>query len=768
MKLSLAWLFDHIDADWQKIDVAALIHLFNQTTAEIEGWHKVTFDFDNLSIGTLEKINETVSVYLPELKKTIQLPSKEGIAVGQLHLVIKKETQYEWATVADLGSDKEGNLPALSCDQKLLEGGWKKNLPAYDYIIHLDNKSVNHRPDMWGHRGVAREVAAMLNLPFKALDGMLIARDVKNYESSAPANALNPMSIRVESAACTYFSGLSLDRVENKPSPVAMALRLACVDSKPINAVVDSTNYVMLDLGQPMHAFDAGALQSSSIIVRDARTKKSLALLDGTTVELTAQDCVIATDKKPVALAGIMGGKESAVSLQTTSLFLEAACFDATAIRKSSARVKKRTEASARFEKSLDPSAGIVALERFTYLLSENNISFHAADAIISIGTLPEIKKIILTHSFIEQRLGISLAPEFIQKTLTVLDFGVNYTHGEYHITVPTFRATKDVAIKEDIVEEIGRFYGYSVIPEQLPLKRTNPFDISCVERLRAIKQLLAYGLCMQEVATYAFFDESFLSVLEWQPEKTLQVQEPVSENWQRLVTTLLPNLLKIVHANSQQRDHMSFFEWARIWIDGTEQQSLAGIFVDQKHPILFYDAKLMISRIFESIGLTDVQWIKPQHALEPWYLPYQTAYLMHDEKKIGIFGKIDPLYFSKIASGDACIFELDADFLLTYRKPIHRYTAPSKFPSITRDISMLGPLAITVAQVKELIASADPLITHVTLVDFFEKAEWKDRKSLTFSVCIQDQQKTLTAPEADLVLLKITQKLEAIGATIR
>jgi phenylalanyl-tRNA synthetase beta chain len=769
MKLSLQWLFDHIDADWQKIDISSLVKVFNETTAEIEGFEKISLDHENLFFGIVEShTKKEVTLTIPESDSSIKLPSRDDVQKGFCYLIIKKGKNYEWATLLDLHSSKEGYVPALSIDKKLLDGSWKKLVAPHDYSIHLDNKSVNHRPDLWGHRGVAREVAAMLKLPFQALDHLLIAHDNKEYEKSAPANQAHPISITIENPnACKRFSGLYFDSIQNMPSVWWMAFRLARVDSRPINALVDMTNYVMLDIGQPMHAFDADSIKS--IVVRQAKNKEQCALLDGTTVALTDQDCVVTDGKKILALAGIMGGKDSGISLTTNKIFLEAACFDAATIRKSSTRIKKRTESSARFEKSLDPYNTQIAIERFLQLLSTAHISYKAADQIASVGALPARKKITISHEFIEKQLGIALTPAFIEDTLISLDFGFDRKKDSYEIFIPTFRATKDIAIVQDIVEEVGRFYGYSRIAAQLPNRQAQPFDMSAVEHMRAIKRLLAYGLQMQEVATYAFFDESFLNTLGWQPGKTLQVQEAVSENWQRLVTTLLPNLLKVVHINTQHLEHMSFFEWARQWPENSkEEQILAGIFVDKKHLINFYDAKQMINRIFQTIGIFDLNWQKPTESLDPWYLHSQSAHIFHNGKKIGTAGILDPLFFSKIASGNAFAFELDGEFLLSYRAPVHRYVSVSKYPSIDRDISMLVPLAITVEQIIQLIKTANPEIVSVDLVDFFEKDEWKDRKSLTFRIIMRDSKKTLSSQDADLIMLNVKKSLQSLNAEIR
>ena len=358
MKLSLAWLFDHIDADWRKIDVAQLVNRFNKMVAEIEGFQKIEIKLDSLAAAQVTKVAaDHVEVNCPEWKHTIDMPLREA-KEDQIYIIAKEGDKYRWATTLDFGSEKNTLLAPLSIEPAHMSGDWKKQVEAHDYILHLDNKSINHRPDMWGHRGVAREIAALLDMPFKALDHLLIPKEVK--EPGDQKSAGNFHIIVENPVSCRRFAGLYFSQVGSHCSTIKMAARLAKVDNKPINAIVDATNYVMLDLSQPMHAFDADTLAQKSIVVRNAKSKETISLLDGQTVELSDHDCVITDGKQPIALAGIMGGKDTGVTCKTKSVFLESANFDPAAIRKTSSRIKKRSESSARFEKNLDLSQNIV------------------------------------------------------------------------------------------------------------------------------------------------------------------------------------------------------------------------------------------------------------------------------------------------------------------------------------------------------------------------------------------------------------------------
>lgn len=777
MKLSIAWIFDHIEADWKSIDIPDLAARFNQITAEIEGFEKITLDLAPFSLGTVRAIGaDSVTVFSPEWNETITLPARKDASVDAWYIIKKGAKNQRWATLQDLKSDKEGIMPAVYVEESQRTGGWKKSFETEDYIIELDNKSVTHRPDMWGHRGFAREVAAILGLPLKNEKEFLAEYPVHEYQDKVPKSASNPIEIKIEAPqACKRFAGMYLRGVHNQPSHIWMAHRLARIDAKPIDMIVDTTNYVMYDLGQPMHAFDAAKIVTNTLIPRMAKNQEKITLLDGDTVELTSEDLVISDGPTPLALAGVMGGQNSGINKNTSTVLIESACFDAATVRRTSARYRKRSEASARFEKSLDPNQNVAAIQRFLKLMADAHVPFNPSPEIFSLGARAQETTIELSHEFIEKRLGNPIESAYVQALLEKLAFTVSVNKKNqdirYTIMVPTFRGTKDIKIKEDIIEEIGRFVGYTTMQAQLPALRIAPHDLHWVYQRRAIKQLMAHTLQMRELYTYAFFDEEFLAtVLKWQPGKTLEVQSPVSENWRRLATTLMPNLFKAVVSNSAEHEKLAFFELARIWESEKniiERKSLAGIFYSQKSPINFYDAKSQLTVMFDALKLP-VEWNKVEVPEFPWYMPYQTAHIMHEGKKIGIAGKVHPSTMQQLCHGDAFIFELDADFLLAYKQPLKQFVAPSKYPEIVRDISMLIPRQESVSVISNRIETVSSKIVSVSLIDFFEKEEWPNQRATTFRFVISDKEKTMTKEEADVIWESVASVLKSMGAVIR
>jgi len=777
MKISLRWVFDHIKSDWKKVDVDQLVDKFNKSTAEIEGFHKVSFDFNLFSLCEVKSIDEhSVKVFSSEWNKELDLSVRDNVVLGDFYLVKKDGGSYLWAQLIDFDCQKDGFVPALYCEQDLISGGWKSQVGHEDYIFEIDNKSITHRPDMWGHRGFSREIAAILDLPFESEDKFLVKREVKEYVNEGSPENKDLFSIKVEDSRIgKRFAGLYFSKIKNRPSSLWMALRLMSVGSRPIDAVVDFTNYVMLDISQPMHAFDSDKLSSKTIIPRLAKNGEKLTLLDGDEIELTESDYVVTDGNRPIALAGVMGGRDSGIEKKTKSIFLESANFDYSSIRMTALRFHKRTEASARFEKSLDPNQNVSGIFRFLKILDDEKIEYDLPDKVISLGKRAEAQEIIISKKFIERRLGADLDNAFIKKTLEKIEFKVKSSKQdddlEYQILVPTFRGTKDVNIPVDIVEEVGRFFGYENINYILPKKATQPYDLAPILKVRKIKKHLAYSLKMHEVCNYPFYDESFLNKLHWEPKNYAEVKSPVSENWKRLVTSLIPHLIKNIDQNIFKYNELRFFEWARIWNAEekvTEKKVLSGIFFDAQQNIDFYDAKSLLSSLFDLLNM-NVTWKKVEgDEKAPWFFPYQSANIVCSDNLVGTMGKLDPTFFDSVIEGDAFAFELDSDFLLNYRGEPKKFSLPSKYPEVVRDVSIFIHLSVTVEEITKIIQSCNDKIVEVYLIDFFQKDDWRDKKSLTFRFILQDYTRTLEKEDVDSVYDQVTSALKNIGATLR
>jgi phenylalanyl-tRNA synthetase beta chain len=530
----------------------------------------------------------------------------------------------------------------------------------------------------------------------------------------------------------------------------------------------------MFDIGQPMHAFDASIFESHKLVIEHGKDGEPLALLDGTTIKITDADCVITNGHQPVSLAGIMGGQHGEVSEQTKAIVLESGNFNPIMIRKSSGFHKKRTEASVRFEKNPDPNQNTTAILRYVNLLDTWNIPYQGCGEITSIGLPVKEETITISHEKIVKKIGMPVPNDTVIKRLQALQCGViekQHAHqNDYVISVPTFR--RDIHIPEDIIEEVARFYGYNTLPQQVPHRPMVATDNTRTLKLHTIKNHCAFGLNMTEVVNYNLFDEDFLRTINWKPQNTLELINPVSETWKLLVTTLMPHLFKAVNVNQYEHQEIRCFEWGKVWLQHqdkiVEQNRLAMIIYNPDKSVDFYEAKAHISTLFDMIKLP-VIWHKPTEQLDPWYHPHQTATLSANGTIIGYAGKVDPAFLKLVAEkGDAFIVELDGDFILKHKPTLIQPETPSKYQRVHLDVSALFPSDVPVARVEEAIAMVDARIINVYLMDCFEKPEWKHQRSLTFHYVINDKEKTFTKEEIDDIVNQVNSTVQKLGGVIR
>lgn len=767
MKLSLRWIFDHLKADWKKYNIDSLVEQFNATTAEIEGFEKSELNLDAFALGKVIDFSDSgVSVECKEWKKNIELSSRTDVEKGLYYLIKKDGT---WAAMLDVYGDKEGLLPAFYCEEKESAGEWKKSIEQEDYILEVDNKSVTNRPDLWGHYGFAREFSAMLGIELLPESESLASFSFEKVDQKFIATKDQPFSI-INSAPkiCKRFSALYVSEVQQRDSMLWMAIRLLRVDTRPIDFLVDATNYAMFDTGQPIHAFDADFITSKTIEPRFAKKGEKLTLLDGVKLELTEKDLVITDGHQPLALAGIKGGLDSGVTPKTTSLLIESANFDATSIRLSAARNKTRTEASARFEKTLDPNQNVKGIQCFIKLLQNAGLKCEHAQKIISVGPETQPLTLKVEHDFIEKRLGVELKKEFIIKALTSLKMNVTESEGIYSVIVPTFRSTKDITIQEDIVEEVARLYGYKNIPLNLPKFSSAAVLQPHISRMFLLKNFLAFDAGMREVENYAVADNDFLKKINWKLKNGLHLANPLSVDRETMIDSLIPHLLSNVTDNMANSDELSFFEGGSVWqvedkkID--EQKVLAGIFYHKKE-IDFYDVKVKLQRLFEALQIS-VLWKKAKEPKQ-WASKYQTADLVLDGKVIGQCGVVTKRITARLG-GDMVAFEIDSSALCRVQEITKCFKPLPKYQATKLDISMMVPTTVTVEKITHSISSADKRIYGVQLRDIFKKADWKDKKSVTMRFVVQDETKTLSKDDLDGVYKAVEKAVVKEGAEIR
>jgi len=783
MKISLRWLCDHIAGlSWQDINVQELSARFNAKVGEIEHVERRSLSLAGFDAVRVQKHNNELravyadgrSVGMPQ-RSDLEFPLPQGAAC----LVACEGEACRWVTIAECGLEKEGLVPPLHMSDEELAGAWKERFESEDIILDVDNKSLTHRPDMWGHRGFAREVAALFDKKLLSEEAFLHSLPVRRV-AAAELND-KPSGLFLKNSVpgvCAGFAALSLPLITPQSSDIRAVSRLLAIGYRPRNAAIDMTNYAMADWGHPLHAYDADRLQDAHLEVRFAHTGEQLLLLDGATVVLAETDMVIADSKKVLSLAGIMGGKLDSLSASTRNILLEAGCFHAATVRRTAARYKIRTEGSQRFEKTLTAEQIVPALQRTVFLAHQwGLLSGQEKHHILFLAPQYQRNIIEVSHAYIEERIGVSFTQSDIVTLLSSIDFGVEprVECGQvwYEVVVPAFRVTKDISGMHDIVEEVARLYGFDAISPVLPTIAQRATEIEPVLRERVIKQYLAHGAGMQEQRNYAFYNEHVLAALGWQEHAGVCLQNPVSQDAYRLVTSLMPHLLGNVIDNSADVERCAFFEWGTVWPQGvdSERKELAGVWYDKRGRLEFYTLKQTVVRILRCVGIS-AQWELAGEADAPqWLSMKQAAALLHDGVCIGYFGLLHPVMLQKMGAlpeSNGYGFVLNASLL--QKSPAPRYTVShlQKYQHSTVDVSVFVSKNTFVAQLEQSILAVSSLIEDVSLIDFFEKKEWTDKRSVAFRITLSSPERVLTKDEIEGVRMQIIAVLIGQGATLR
>jgi len=613
MKISLRWLCDHIAGlSWHTVSVDQLIARFNAKVAEIEHVEQLSVKMEHVEAVRIIKTDALSQSVKRASGEIITMPVRTDADSCRdplaAYLVIKEGTVYRWMTLQAVGLDKDGLIPALHIKDADLAGLWRAEWEQEDVILDVDNKSLTHRPDMWGHRGFAREVAALFGAGL--VDEATLREKIPVVASHSSVVALNEAPI-----ACSGVAGLSVEKINQRACDVRSASRLINIGYRPRSAVIDMTNYAMADWGYPMHAYDAQRMDGHTIKVRFAQAGEQLPLLDGSTAILDPQDLVISDAKKIVGLAGIMGGKNDSVLPETESLILEAVCVHAATVRRTATRHKLRTEASQRFEKTLDAMQMAPVIERCIALARKWGVvagTLH--NPIVLLQQPLKQLELSVSHSYIVNRIGVELMPAEVVALLGSIDLHTTIALADgdtiYKVSIPSYRATKDISGPQDIVEEVARLYGFDNIVPAMPKVLQRASNLQPVLRERAIKSYLAFGAQMQEQRNYAFYSQQLLVQLGWEEPERLVLKNPVSQDALALVSSLIPHLLGNVIDNIADVDRCAFFEWGTVWPgeSGSERKELAGVWYDKRAPFDFYHLKSVVTEVCR-LGGMKVTW---------------------------------------------------------------------------------------------------------------------------------------------------------------
>ncbi len=647
--------------------------------------------------------------------------------------------------------------------------------PIADTIFVIDNKSLTHRPDCWGHRGIAREIAALLGRPLKPL-----AADVADMRWGTG----HPLQIHVrDDAACPRYSATTLAGICVAPSPLWLRLLLGRVGTRAINNVVDATNFVMLDLGNPLHAFDRRHIAGRTIVVRHAVDGERFTTLDGVARTLQATDLLIADEHGGIALAGVMGGRDSEIKEDTREVVLEAANFDPARVRVTAQRHGLRTDSSARFEKSLDPRLVGEAAKSFCHLVCELSPGAHVTSAFMDVARPYAPEPVIAVEvGYIERRLGHALGAERIIEILRGLSFGVDaHPGGKLDVTVPSWRATKDIAIADDLVEEVGRIFGYDHIPPAAPtIALARPERNAKKKFETAVRRHLSLAAGLDELQTYSFDDDAFLARIGVEPGERMRLRNPISSDEPCMRTSLVPHLLKVLERNARAFETIGVYEVGRVFVpdpgDLPFQPTMLGVLAARSpaeskgEAVWFQWAKRTLCGLARAVErATPV--LSAGGVSQAWAHPVRQATLSINDQVVGHIAELHPLVLKRLdVTHVGAVIELELDALRDGPTAPTRYQALARFPAMYRDFAVLVALAVPAGRVADAIREAAPeLVEDVAFQSHYVGAGVPDGdKSLAWSVTFRRADRTLTDAEIRSAEERIWSAIGAIGGRPR
>ena len=756
MKFSYNWLREFVPGLTQA--AAPLENLITIKTAECEGIEEVgalLADAQVVRVQTVEPIAETKAV-----KAT--LDNGRTVVCGAPNCIAGMSTV--WVNVGKKvihGIESDGMLAAanelgINKDHAGIVDLTTLDRLRPDSIIEIDNKSITHRPDLWGHHGMAREVAAILGLPLTDPARL-------DLLPSGPA----AVKIQIEDLSlCPRYSALVFEGIKVQPSPLWLQYRLTAIGLNPINNIVDMTNYVMAELAQPMHAFDADLLKGDTIFIRPAKAGEHFRALNKEEYTLEPSNLVIADSGGAIALAGVIGGDDSAIGAQTTRVVLESANFNASSIRKTSSAIKLRTDASMRFEKAQDPHNTVRGLARAIELLREicptARLVGGVADQMRDIVPPPPIE---LPLDWLNRKLGRAVAAEEVRRILESLSFGVTQPRpGVFSVSVPSWRATKDISIKDDLVEEVGRMIGYGSITPQAPLLPAVVPPGNPTRRFHHEVRDIFVDNGYTEVYNYSFLSEEAVRAFGFDPTQHVRVANPIASDQALMRRSLLPGLWANVVENAKHHENFRLFE-VGLEIVGqvadlpTETPHLvAAVYAREGDgsPALFE-----IKRIADCV-LPGVQ-TEPASA-RPFEHPARAANLIYNGQPVGRFFELHP---SLLKTGRAAILDLDLALIEPLFARNIKYTPIRRFPSSAFDLSVVAPLRETAGKLRATIGH--PLIESVEYVrQYIGDPLPADRKSVTFRVTVSSPERTLSSDEITAARGAISEQFRVQGYEIR
>ncbi|MHB8131720.1 MAG: phenylalanine--tRNA ligase subunit beta [Mobilitalea sp.] len=793
MLISMNWISEFTDLSG--VDLKELIGRFTLATAEVEEIQELGKNIRGVVVGKIIEINdhpnskklhlvkvdigsEVVSCVCgaPNVFVGANVPfATLGGQVGELEI---KEAQIAGqishgmcCSEKELGISEDHSGLMMLDDTYPLGTDIKTFMQLEDTVFEVDNKSLTNRPDLWGHYGIAREISVLTKRPLKPLEVM----------STSVYKDLAGIDVKVEDTDKTFrYSCITISNITQKTSPINMKIRLSYCGMRPINLLADLTNYLMMELGQPMHAFDNDKV--SIIRVKTFNETVNFKTLDGTERKVDNETLLICDEKEPVAIAGIMGGLLSEITEETTSVLLESANFDGVSVRKSATRLGLRTDASSRYEKTIDPELTVPAIERFLKLLTDIDPGIKVTSSLTDCYVKRyETIKIDFNKAYVDKYTGIDISSNQIEETLTALGFGVTRKVDEFNLVVPTWRATKDITINADIIEEITRIYGYDNFEVKSTKSFLTPIRRS-VERDNEyrIKLLLSERYAMSEVHSYLWYESKMNKEIGIVTEPNIRVVNSLTAENDTIRSTMIPSLLGFVAKNADTYPEMGMYEIGRI-ADGLRADGLCderkrlGIVVASKkltEKEIYYKCKEVVEQVISAVkNVAPTFAVKEALAKYNYVHPVNSASINLNGKEIGYFSVLNPKIKNKIDKKlNVAFAEIDIETLEMVGAETLRYTEVSKYPGVTIDLSLLTDKVLRYENIVEYVKEYKcEYLQSFRLIDIFEdEKQLPGMKSVTVRFEFGSKEKTLEGQEISTMVDELLSILSAKGIEIR
>ena len=796
MKVSLNWVKKYVKLP-ENINTKEMTNDLTLRTVEVEDATNESDKFHDIIVGKILEINDhpnadklrVCKVDIGESEPKQIVCGGTNLYVGELVVVSKPGAEVYWHGESELMKIKDSKVRGVDsygmicgAEEVYLEGLFPPKTEAEivdlsniectvgenisdvidmnDTVLEIDNKSLTNRPDLWGHYGIARELSAIYNTELIPLEKVSIDENLPKY------------NVEIEDTTkCQRYVAVEIENVYEKQSPIWMQSSLIKAGMRPINAIVDITNYVMLAVGQPLHAFDRTHVDGNKIIVRNAEINEELLLLDNNSIKLTTDDLVICDENSPMALAGIRGGKKDSILPETTGIVLEIANFTAKTIRKTGKRFDEKTDASIRYEKNIDTERvddGLnLALKLFKEIFPESKIV--AFNDVYPVKT--ENEKIDVSEKFLNERLGKVLPRETITNILTHLGYEVEYKDGIYHTVVPTWRSTGDVSLKDDVMGDIARLLSFESFEKQpLIIKFDKAVRQNNVILERRIKEYLSVRCGFNEIFTYPWVDIKYINAASIDINNLVKLATPPSPEEAYLRSSLVPGMLESISKNLRYFDSFKMYEMAQVFEKGVYHESsedetlpihkklLTGCIVGKDAKEIFYELKGALEHICE---YTHMEKISFKEGTKPSWADINAHLdiILNDE----VIGNICLLSVkamndSKIKRTNVAIFEINVDKLIPYPSRTNEFKHIPVLPSIEKDLSLIVDENVTWEELTKYIKS------KVSSIKFIEEYRGNQipegKKSIMLRVTFASENTTLTSEE-------INSKLDAIVRTL-